>query len=395
MQPYRQNSRIGLCGALIALAFLIRVVAASGLDAATAGLFTYHGQSADPPQQTVVSDTAPTLPEQPEDPEDPALLPEVSEPAPEDSVLPEDPDLPSGETAGISLHFSDAEADAIEIKGGCTYEVDKRALLQAPLELTPASDGPQVLIIHTHTTESYRPEAGWEYEQSDTLRTEDTNYSVVRVGRELADTLELLGIETLHDETIHDVPSYNDSYARTLEDIQADLAANPSIRLVLDVHRDAIADEQGNYIPTAVTVDGRSTAQIMLVVGTDQGGLEHPDWQKNLSCALKVQAILNRNAPGVCVTSTFALSGSTSTPRRAPCCWRSALRATPWPRRFPPRVWPDRPSPSCSGPRPELLQHSGGRPPLRRLRRHLPSRGGFGGEKIKRLPLRGAGREAD
>lgn len=300
MQPYRQNSRIGLCGALIALAFLIRVVAASGLDAATAGLFTYHGQSADPPQQTVVSDTAPTLPEQPEDPEDPALLPEVSEPAPEDSVLPEEPASPSDETAGISLHFSDAEADAIEIKGGCTYEVDKRALLQAPLELTPASDGPQVLIIHTHTTESYRPEAGWEYEQSDTLRTEDTNYSVVRVGRELADTLELLGIETLHDETIHDVPSYNDSYARTLEDIQADLAANPSIRLVLDVHRDAIADEQGNYIPTAVTVDGRSTAQIMLVVGTDQGGLEHPDWQKNLSCALKVQAILNRNAPGVC-----------------------------------------------------------------------------------------------
>lgn len=297
MQPYRQNNRIGLCGALIALAFLIRVVSASGLDAATAGLFTLNGQAASPPQ--VTEQQPETLPTQPEDPEDPALQPE---PEPEPDPVPDtEPEFePASETAAIPLTFSTAEADAIAIKGGSTYEVDKRALLQAPLELTPKSGGPQVLIIHTHTSEAYRPEAGWEYEESDTLRTEDSNYSVVRVGRELADTLEFLGIETLHDETVHDVPSYNDSYSRTLEDIEADLAANPSIRLVLDVHRDAIADADGNYIPTAVTVNGRSTAQIMLVVGTDQGGLEHPNWEQNLSCALKVQAILNRNAPGVC-----------------------------------------------------------------------------------------------
>jgi stage II sporulation protein P len=290
MQPFKQDNRIGFCGALLSLAFLLRVVAGTGPNAATAGLFSL-------PQEATVP-TA-TIATQPEDPEDPALIP-PQETAEEgtDAVL-TDPAI--DETVSTTIApFTTAEADAISITGGCSYSVDKQSLLLEPLSLAPASDGPQVLIIHTHTSESYRPEPGWEYTESDTLRTEDPNYNVVRVGRELADALEALGVETLHDETVHDVPSYNDSYARTLEDIQADLEANPSIQLVLDIHRDAIADEYGNFVSTSVLVDGVSTARVMLVVGTDEGGLTHPNWEQNLSCALKLQTLIERNTPGLC-----------------------------------------------------------------------------------------------
>ena len=99
---------------------------------------------------------------------------------------------------------------------------------------------------------------------------------------------------------MNDYPSYNGAYDRMKAIIEADLAQYPSIRMVLDIHRDAAADANGDPLPLTATFSGEDYAQVMLVVGTDEGGLPHPNWQQNLSCALKLQALMNRDWPGLC-----------------------------------------------------------------------------------------------
>ena len=199
-----------------------------------------------------------------------------------------------------SLKFSAEEADGITIAGGCTYPVDKAALLTRASALDFSGEGPKVLIVHTHSSEAYTQEAGWEYEESDPLRTEQAERSIIRVGDEIAAVLDEHGIETLHDTVLNDYPTYDGAYARMQTTIERYLKQYPSIQMVLDVHRDAAADADGNQVGFTAEVDGARCAQVMLVVGTDQGGLEHPNWQENLANALKLQALLNRRYPGLC-----------------------------------------------------------------------------------------------
>ena len=189
--------------------------------------------------------------------------------------------------------FTDQEAEAIVIDGN--DEVDKASLLLTPLSLRTETE-PLVLIVHTHTSEAYTPEPGWEYEPTDEYRTLDASRSVVRVGEALADELRTLGVGVIHDRTVCDDPDYDDAYNRSYDEIQAQLAAHPSLQIVLDVHRDAVP----GGIDSVTELDGEECAQLMLVVGTDAGGLEHPNWQENLSFALKLQAMLNRESPGLC-----------------------------------------------------------------------------------------------
>lgn len=178
--------------------------------------------------------------------------------------------------------------------------MDKQALLTRPSALDFSGEGPKVLIVHTHSSEAYTQEAGWEYDESDPLRTENADRSIIRVGDEIASVLEAHGIETLHDTALNDYPTYNGAYARMETTIERYLAEYPSIRMVLDVHRDAAADADGEQVGFTAQVDGERCAQVMLVVGTDEGGLTHPDWEENLANALKLQAVLNRRCPGLC-----------------------------------------------------------------------------------------------
>lgn len=189
-----------------------------------------------------------------------------------------------------TLDFSAEEADDITVSGNCTLPYDKEALLCSDLPDVALSDEPVVLIVHTHSSEAYAEEPGWEYEESDTYRTLDQNYSVVRIGAVIAETLESHGISVIQDTTVNDYPSYNGAYGRMETIISGYLAKYPSIQMVLDVHRDAFELEDGTFGGTAI--DG--TAQVMLVVGTNEGGLYHPNWQGNLSVALKLDALMNR-----------------------------------------------------------------------------------------------------
>jgi len=152
------------------------------------------------------------------------------------------------------------------------------------------SDGtPQVLIVHTHGSEAYTMPPGEEYVPSSESRTLDTNYNVVRIGDEIASVLSEYGISTIHDRTLHDHPNYTGAYDRSLLSIENYLEEYPSISFVLDVHRDAIYDSEGNPYKIISSVDEGASAQLSLVIGTNGSGLDHDHWLENLKLAAAVQ----------------------------------------------------------------------------------------------------------
>ena len=158
-------------------------------------------------------------------------------------------------------------------------------------------EGPQVLIVHTHGSEAYTMPPGEEYEASSECRTTDCNYNVVRVGDEIAAALEEAGISVIHDATLHDYPQYSGAYDRSLATINSYLEQYPSISFVLDIHRDAISDGEGNMYKVVSNVAGVNAAQMTFVIGTDGGGLEHPNWRENLKLAAAVQQRLLEDYP--------------------------------------------------------------------------------------------------
>ena len=158
-------------------------------------------------------------------------------------------------------------------------------------------EGPQVLIAHTHGSEAYTMPPGEEYEASSECRTTDCNYNVVRVGDEIAAALEEAGISVIHDATLHDYPQYSGAYDRSLATINSYLEQYPSISFVLDIHRDAISDGEGSMYKVVSNVAGVNAAQMTFVIGTDGGGLEHPNWRENLKLAAAVQQNLLDDYP--------------------------------------------------------------------------------------------------
>ncbi len=167
------------------------------------------------------------------------------------------------------------------------YDIDTDVLRAEPLSLTLPAEGAQILIIHTHSCEAYTMAPGAEYEPSGDWRTTDAAQSVIAVGEALKTGLERYGLRVLHDTELYDWPSYSGAYARSGEAIERWLEAYPDIAMVIDLHRDAIGDEETIY-RTAAETDGAAMAQLMLVVGSDQN-LSHPDWRENLRLALALQ----------------------------------------------------------------------------------------------------------
>ena len=170
--------------------------------------------------------------------------------------------------------------------------------LQQPFSAHLTEDGPQILILHTHGSEAYTPAGSETIVWSGDHRTTDTRCNVVRVGDEMAEVFGQAGISVLHDRTLYDYPTYAGAYDRSLEAIQNYLKQYPSIRFILDVHRDAIEDGQGNEYKVVSAVEGEGTAaQMTLVVGSDGSGLTHPDWMENLKLAAALQEDLLTEYP--------------------------------------------------------------------------------------------------
>ncbi len=195
------------------------------------------------------------------------------------------------------LTFTQEDAAHITLSGDSGMEPDIGSLLAAPLEAAPAVEGPRVLILHTHTTESYTQTAD-RYTESSPYRTLDPEHNMLALGDQVARILTENGIEVLHDRELHDYPSYNGAYTHAAAATKAYLEQYPSIALILDLHRDA-ADTPTGQMATKCTIAGESAAQLMFVLGTD-ARLEHPDWKQNLSLALKLQVLLEKETPGIC-----------------------------------------------------------------------------------------------
>ncbi len=197
------------------------------------------------------------------------------------------------------LSFPSELAQSIEVKLCGEYQPDLPALMEKPVELDFSGTEPRILILHTHASESYTQSPGWEYTSSSPYRCLDEERSVVNVGNLVAQRLEEAGIPVIHDKTFHDQPSYNHSYSRAMETISYWMEQYPSIQMVIDVHRDAVELENHEQYATSAIVNGTQSAQVMLVIGSDEGGLYHPTWEKNLSWALKLQAQMDRQFPGL------------------------------------------------------------------------------------------------
>ena len=250
--------------------------------------------------ETIVKEFSPALDDAPasdgfiDNPEEPLPDEKTEEPAKElesenqeKDENPADPALPSSEQirASVGLSVNNASSYSVDVDGMCA---DNLTFSNTPGE-------PLVLIMHTHTTECY----DGDQMSGETERTTDDTKNVVEIGNVIQGVLEENGISCVHDATYHDYPSYQGAYTRALSTIQNNLDQYPSIKIVLDVHRDAFIYEDG----TKLKVDRKGcdipASQVMLVAGTDSMGLSHDNWRENLKFAAKIQNAAEIMYPGL------------------------------------------------------------------------------------------------
>lgn len=182
--------------------------------------------------------------------------------------------------------------NSVQIKNESKYSLTQDMLNTEGVTI----NNKNVLIFHTHTCESYTPSETSKYNQTGNFRTTDLNFSVARVGTELQSYLKSYGYNVIHDKTYHDYPSYSGSYGNSLSTVQNLLKVNKDFDVVIDIHRDAIADS--TYAPT-VKIGDEYASQLMFVIGTNGSGLEHDNWVQNLKFAIKVQEKANEMYPGL------------------------------------------------------------------------------------------------
>lgn len=218
-------------------------------------------------------------------------------PLTESAALPADEVLPAV-SAPVFTTTDYHSSGTVYFKNETDYPIDIAAMLKQDSPVALGHEGVQVLIMHTHGTEAYTQSPGHTYTATGEYRTTDSSANMLRVGKEICDMLNARGISTVHSQSLNDYPAYNGSYNRALKDIQRYVEEYPSIRLVIDVHRDAIASG-GTYYKTSADIDGQQTAQLMFVTGTDAGGLSHSGWRDNLTFQAQLHDRLNSAYPGI------------------------------------------------------------------------------------------------
>ena len=185
-----------------------------------------------------------------------------------------------------------------EFKNNTKYNVDVNALKNEKLSFNLKKSGTEIIIYHTHTTEAYTKAKGDKFDYSGDYRTLNKNYNVVNVGKRVKEILERKGFGVYHEQEIYDYPSYNLSYSKAGRALEALVKKYNKTKVVLDIHRDALGNGNELYRPI-INIGGKDVAQILLVVGSNEGGLSHSNWRENLKFALKIQQIANTKYPGL------------------------------------------------------------------------------------------------
>lgn len=200
--------------------------------------------------------------------------------------------------APVKPEFRPEDAEGIRIVNTGSRTPDAGALLAGELDWNLADGQAAVLILHTHTSESYTRDGG-DYAETAPYRTLAEEYNMLSIGDRVAELLEQAGIRVIHDREFHDYPNYNTAYTHARKAAQAILKENETIRLVLDLHRDA-AESGSGQLRTSARIGTQEGAQLMFVLGCGNANLPNPEWEHSLALALKLQSLLERSHPGIC-----------------------------------------------------------------------------------------------
>lgn len=200
----------------------------------------------------------------------------------------------------VHLTQGNTKYENISLKNTTSYQPDIGALLSEELDFDIKDTRQvQVLIVHTHTCESYMSEDCGFYYESFYPRSTDNNANVCAVGEVIAKKLKDNGIGVVHATIQHDNPSYDGAYSRSYDTIMSYLEKYKEIKVVLDIHRDSMTQEDNTKLKPTFTFDGKKGAQIMIMSGYDYESGTFPTWRENLKFALKLQSTCETMYPGM------------------------------------------------------------------------------------------------
>lgn len=243
-----------------------------------------------------------------EAPQEPPVLP------PEEPDPPEKPEIPVPEVEEefrgtvSELHFEGEDTPAyakwedawIRNYTDLTREEIAKALSKPSGVRIEGKKEPEVLIFHTHATESFEP---WDRETFDirnTWRDADNEKNMVAVGDVLTEGLEKAGVAVCHNNTQHDNPSYTGAYERSRETIRGYQKKHPTLKVLLDLHRDAIVYNEKAIAKTVAVIEGKKAAQLMIIAPYDDGTIGVPRWKENFRFAVELTDRIEKVYPGLC-----------------------------------------------------------------------------------------------
>lgn len=180
--------------------------------------------------------------------------------------------------------------DATTMTDQAQLNIDK--LLSKDMKLETTADQPQILIYHTHSQEGFVDSVPG-----------DASTTIMGAGEKLASILrDRYGFNVIHHEGEYDVESRDNAYTNAAPGIEKVLAENPSIEVVIDLHRDEV--KEGRKL--AVDLNGKPTATFMFFNGlsrTRQTGdiayLKNPYIDDNLAFSFQMQVASNEYYPGI------------------------------------------------------------------------------------------------
>ena len=201
----------------------------------------------------------------------------------------------SASEGGIYISYKNA------IIKNCTKhsaaEIKKK--LETGHSLSLAENSP-ILLYHTHATEAFEKTESGFFDTEGTWRSTDPDENMIAVGDVLTSVLTEKGFSVIHDGTMHDDPSYKDSYNRSAVTVKNHLSENPGITVCLDLHRDAIEPSETEIIKPTALINGKKAAQIMIISGCDDGTMDMPEYWENLRFAAALADKLEELYPGLC-----------------------------------------------------------------------------------------------
>ncbi len=203
------------------------------------------------------------------------------------------PEAPQGAESIVTKQY----ASSLSVNNASDKEIDVDSLLNRVPDLDLSGEGPQILIVHTHTSECYN-ETGQDWYTDQDTRTTDNSRNMVRMGEVLSQVLTEAGYGVIHCQKRHD-EDFNASYSQSRKTVEEYLKEYPSIALVIDLHRDSLIGSDGTKYRPTVTINGEETAQVMFLMGVGSDVYVHPTWKDNLSLALRIQQQGEETYPGL------------------------------------------------------------------------------------------------